>query len=943
MSSATNDQSYGQTAVSLGCVAEAQVQECLQIQAALRKMGLDEPLGELLAKKGYLTPQQHSSILKKLGIQTSPIPGYTLLGKIGQGGMGTVYKALQTSVNRTVAIKILAPSATKDKTFVARFLQEAQSAAALNHKNLISAIDVGISNGINYFIMEFVTGKSCREVLNAKGPFTEKDALSIGLQMAEVLEHIHQHRMVHRDIKPENIMLTAEGQVKLCDLGLAKSTGALEQSLTQEGLTVGTPYFMSPEQIRGDKDVDIRADLYSLGATLYFLVTGKHPYEGKSAAETMSLHLNQPVPDPRRAVPNLNEDLALVIQKLMAKDRAQRYQTPAELLEDLKRLQAGSTPPLARQHAARAHVMRTQRRVVKKETPKWPVAAAVGLVVLGGASAFLFRTSTPVETTKTVVVHVPAPAAPAAGPQRPVDDPKKVAEAAGLFSTADQLIRGDKWREALLELQKLRTQYGGLEYTRGRMAAIGEMTGLCEGKLKAAESTQTRQVADAQAAFKEGHWQDALGRFQALVKAGHAGYQREADVCRRELGAEALVKEVRAALAASSWQEVLAKTLTLFQQHQTQKLQSVEKHQGELTTMLLKARAEQEAVKGLTDIHAASVASNWKEMARLLPDFEKHRETETYRSKSGELKDLRSRLMQANEAAAEDAAQQAWLRTLEAYGDFIVDRRYDEAEDALKAFQQAYLQTKTARQKEVELQAKLVDAGKKRTKDRDDESKKLWAQIQKEFKGQQFESAAENLARLTTEFSDTSVIKSAASTIKTYKSYLDSVVRPPEYLVAELDFDDFPGLWSARGGAQAANSNDDPYHGRRSARLSLPADSTVLHPLTGVTARAEFLSFYARLRAPARSAKIRILLYDTLPMGGMTASFIHELTLTPEWQKHGIRLSEFKPYGPAALARRGLEPRQITAILFGAPEDAAAGVEIQVDVLRIEAGKSGGK
>src|SRR5882672_2451283 len=364
------DQTFGQAALSLGYVTEAQVAECVHIQATMRSLGLEAPVCEIMTKKGYLTPQYHANVLKKLGVQTSPIPGYTILGKIGQGGMGVVYKATQTSVNRTVAVKILGGNATKDKTYVARFLQEAQAAANLNHKNLIAAIDVGVSNGIYYFVMEFVTGKSCREMMAAqKGPLAENTTLQIAMQMAEVLDHIHQHQMVHRDIKPENILMTGEGTVKLCDLGLAKSTTSIEQSLTQEGLAVGTPYFMSPEQIRGDKDVDIRADLYSLGATLYYLLTGKHPYEGKSAAETMSMHLKEAVPDPRKVNPQIREDLGWVIQKLMAKERTQRYQTPAEMLEDLKKIQAGSAAGLARQHQARIQ-LHNKAHTIRKVAPK---------------------------------------------------------------------------------------------------------------------------------------------------------------------------------------------------------------------------------------------------------------------------------------------------------------------------------------------------------------------------------------------------------------------------------------------------------------------------------------------------------------------------------------------------------------------------------------------
>src|SRR5258706_8117244 len=139
--------SFGQAAVSLGLVTEANVQECSLVQRKMREMGVDEPLGEIMIKKGCLTAQQHQQVLKKLGIHVSPIPGYSILSKIGQGGMGTVYKATQSSVNRTVAIKIMSTQATQDPTYVARFLQEAQAVGRLNHKNLTAAIDAGAGGG----------------------------------------------------------------------------------------------------------------------------------------------------------------------------------------------------------------------------------------------------------------------------------------------------------------------------------------------------------------------------------------------------------------------------------------------------------------------------------------------------------------------------------------------------------------------------------------------------------------------------------------------------------------------------------------------------------------------------------------------------------------------------------------------------------------------------
>ena len=155
---------FGQAAVSLGFATEALLQECSAVQRKMRELGVDEPLGEIMIKKGLLTAQQHSQILKKIGVQVSPIPGYSLLSKIGQGGMGTVYKAMQGSVNRTVAIKIMAPHASKDPTFVARFRREAQAAASLNHPNIVAVYDWG-EDGDDYFIvMEYVAGRTLREV-----------------------------------------------------------------------------------------------------------------------------------------------------------------------------------------------------------------------------------------------------------------------------------------------------------------------------------------------------------------------------------------------------------------------------------------------------------------------------------------------------------------------------------------------------------------------------------------------------------------------------------------------------------------------------------------------------------------------------------------------------------------------------------------------------------
>src|SRR6185503_1826603 len=525
-------------------------------------------------------------------------------------------------------------NATKDKTYVARFLHEAQAAANLNHKNLIAAIDVGVSNGIYYFVMEYVTGKSCREMMAAnKAPLPEATALQVMIQMAEVLDHIHQHQMVHRDIKPENILLTPDGTVKLCDLGLAKSTTTMEQSLTQEGLAVGTPYFMSPEQIRGDKDVDIRADLYSLGATMFYMLTEKHPYEGKSAAETMSMHLKEAVPDPRRINPQIREDLGWCIQKLMAKDRAHRYQTPGELLEDLKKIQAGTGAALARQHAQRvalhAKAHNTRHMVARKPAPVWPYVAG-GVAILGllvAAIVLLASPKPPPETVKEKerLVYIEKPAEKSA--EGPKDDAKKVLSASGLLTNAEILVKQEKWKDALADLTKLNKEYGSLFWTEKHAADIGKMISTCEANLRSLESAKSKALDDARQARRESKWPEAYAAFQQLVRAGQTEYQSDLDHCRRELDAAASLKEIETARDAGRWIEVASKISLLEQNNQQFRLDTVDKHLGELAVARLRASSEMETGRNLGEAHVAAQAGNWKRVQALLVELEKHRDT----------------------------------------------------------------------------------------------------------------------------------------------------------------------------------------------------------------------------------------------------------------------------------------------------------------------------
>jgi serine/threonine-protein kinase len=932
-----SDDSYGQAAVGLKFTTEAQVQECVTIQARMREMGIDEPLGEIMVKKGYLTAAQNTQILKSMGIHTNPIPGYTILGRIGKGGMGTVYKANQTSVNRTVAVKILGGEAIKDKTYVARFFQEARAAGKLSHKNLIAAIDVGEAGGLYYFVMEHVVGRSCRALVELQGPFDEKKCVDVAAQMSEVLEHIHQNRMVHRDIKPENILLAADGTVKLCDFGLAKSTVSMEQSLTQPGLAVGTPYFMSPEQVRGDPDVDIRADLYSLGATLYFLSTGRYAFEGKSAAETMSLHLNQPAPDPRKAAPHLSEDFGQVILKLLSKDRGERYQTPAELLDDLKNLGAGAAPAHARAFAARHHtrtrVHVTQRTIPRrKPRPAWPfIAAGAAAVLVVALVALLVR-------GRTAPAAPPAPAppaaraapppAPSAPPLRaPEDDPRKEAEAARLFSSAEDLVRQERWKEARAQLEKLQQEHGPLAYTRSRMARVGEMVGRCDARLREIEAAQRQAEETARTAMREHRWKDAIPLLKGLQDTGRSDLQRDLDRCRRELAAEVTVREVDSARDAARWASVQTWIGEFTQKFRGTETMAREKDR--LQALQAQAALELEAEKALVEVRVSSVAGNPAKLIPQLAALEKYRDTAAYRKNEAAIQEMRAGLSEAIKKEAEDAASRAWIDLQKAAADLLQEKKFDEAAKALQDFSRSYASTKFFEQKRAEIEARVADASRRKAADHKDEAQRLYNGLSKDLQAGKFDIAHKTTLQLLGEFADTPLVKTNDRQIRQWKALCEDRLGMAEYVLANIDFEDFPGTWTARGGATASNEGDG-YLGKRSAKLNFANGGYASHPLRGVTSRAETISFYARTLKKGLVAPMSLMLSDT------NGSYGVECSITSEWKQHTLKLADFKPAWGETKGKR-LDRDAVTAFTLSPTNDEFTGSDILIDCLRVEA------
>jgi len=351
--SALDDTQIARLVIERKLCTSAEVELVRNEQKAVRDPGKRVTLAELLAQHGYVTLTQISRLQMAMDEDSmyrpaQQIPGFQILCRVGQGAMAVVFKAKQLSLDRTVAIKVLPKRLSENPEFVERFYREGRAAARLNHPNIVQAFDVGESGGYHYFVMEFIDGQTVYELLTESRAIEEKEAIRIILQTARALQHAHQMSLIHRDVKPKNLMLTKAGDVKLADMGLAREMGDYATATAEAGRAYGTPYYISPEQIRGDINIDARADIYGLGATFYHMVTGRVPFDGTTPSAVMHKHLKEPLVPADHLNRSLSAGTGEIIEVMMAKNPEDRYPSCAELIADLEAVANGEPPFQAR-------------------------------------------------------------------------------------------------------------------------------------------------------------------------------------------------------------------------------------------------------------------------------------------------------------------------------------------------------------------------------------------------------------------------------------------------------------------------------------------------------------------------------------------------------------------------------------------------------------------
>ncbi|MDF1666953.1 MAG: serine/threonine-protein kinase, partial [Planctomycetota bacterium] len=526
---------------------EAQVAQALKEQRKRKKKGAKVRLDELMVELGHLEETEADEIRDRLDDEI--IPGYRLHEELGRGGMGTVYRATQLSMERDVAVKVLSRRLSKDKKFCKKFLQEARNAAKLNHENIMGGIDCGESNGLHYFVMEYVPGESLVDQIDRDGPLSIDRAFYLLEQVGRGLKHAHGQKIVHRDIKPENIMLTKEGVVKICDLGLAKPEIKAGEGV-KGGTCEGTPYYCAPEQALGRTDIDVKADVYALGASMFHLLTNRTPFDGESARAILWQQVNTPFPDWKTEVPDLSSDQRRLLEDMVIKKRENRLASMDELLERLQALKIAANMPKG--PSRRLQPLASGQGGL----PLIPIAVAVLLVlgIVGGVIA-MNSGNTDEEPIAKVTDTDPQPKETKRRPIKltevpkpePKDDktPKVDDEAAKLLRQANRLFQEAKDFETAnpdnpqLAMVKFRNVVDQFPGTNPAIRAASQVQRLTKKSQKLVANKWGQLVKDIDTKRSKGLYKQAMAAIESFNESYDTRllnpYQRRMDKKRKDI------------------------------------------------------------------------------------------------------------------------------------------------------------------------------------------------------------------------------------------------------------------------------------------------------------------------------------------------------------------------------------------------------------------------
>lgn len=539
MSGRESDERFLAEAVTRGLLTAGQADDCRRLLAALAEVDVALSLDEVLARRGHLDRERAAELRRALA--RLRVGRYEVIERLGEGGSGVVWKARDVVLDRLVALKLLSPDARGDPAWRERFLREARTAVTLNHASIVRGLDCGEADGYVYFAMEYVPGEAVSARLRREGRLPEADALRIAAEVVRALRYVAALGIVHRDLKPDNVLVTPDGRVKVCDLGLAKPTLEEPDRGRTDAVVAGTPLYVAPEQIRDGDRVDWRADVYALGATLFHMLAGRPPFLYERGRDLLRRHLEEAPPSPREFALDVTPSAAAVVLKMLQKDPGDRYARLEDLEEDLESVLAGRPPRHTISFAAKerpqldpagARAVGAADAALRPQ--RWPVVAATlfALAVVGAAAALIGRNlhrelpydaprGSPAarpETARTDPSH--APASTGAARTEPRDAPAATDESAAF--AALEAAR----RHAAAPSEELRARIDAFAFvverypgTSAADVAAGVVAALEAESERRGDTALAAARAASAAAGAEGRLGDAARLYDAVVQA----------------------------------------------------------------------------------------------------------------------------------------------------------------------------------------------------------------------------------------------------------------------------------------------------------------------------------------------------------------------------------------------------------------------------------------
>lgn len=962
----TNERELLETLVKRGLLTETRAAECKEMQQMMGGMGIKESLEEILLKKEYVSKSQLDEVRKGMEAKPELIPGYTDAGVLGHGRFGSVHKAA-TSSGRLMAIKIIKTKLLRTPDDAERLLAEANKGMSVRHPNVAEVTGCGKVKHDIYVLSERVEGMNLADTVLTTGPLGEKKALQMAAEISSALAALHAQKLLHRNLTPGNVIFTKEGRVKITDFGLTRSV-EVSRELNERGVAYGAPGWMSPEQIVGLDDIDGRADLYGLGAVLYFALTGQPLFVGAGEKETIERQLNEIPPDPRSHVPTLSHGTNAIVMKLLDRDRNRRYETNAELMRDVE--------AILNPKAAMAQAKIEGEQKGKRMTA---IAVVAGLAAFAFVGFLFFRkpagtpetpkpvAKAPEEPPKETPAEPPAPAPEAPKPPDPAPTPVPATpptpspeeDVAGmaLLRDADKAIEQNRWEEAskiLTDLKALNTPY-----VRERAAEIDQKLEIC--RAKAAEAAKpapppppppiVEEPAKIAADFKRaqqlmdaGKWPEALAIIDQLsekVKKEESSMQMLKalrEKCDREAQATKIWDDIQAAMKDHKWGDIggLANAFRSgFENSETYKAR-----QAELEEVKLQASREQLATSAIQEVKDKFRSLQFDEAKQAFADLKDHHgETESYKAAEKELRALSDGMDLEKKKKKEEAAKEA----LEEADKLHAEKKWAEADEAYAALIEKFKDTETVENALKSIEEKREAMAKKVASDRESAARKEYSRIRGLLDKKNYDEGVPALQGFVEKYGDTDFHKSKKSEIEDLLDRSESAWNRIKKAIID-DFESEEPAWEAGGvrADQAKMESVEKGKMGKAAKIEIPSHDEA--PRDGRWPRFQkrladelsedviAFSFWAKSDKPCK-----VTFEVRQGEGDSEVCFAVDKAVGTDWTLVTASLSEMKFVWSARRRQNPpkLDPTRIVAVGVGMM-NAGKGIQFQIDHVKIE-------